>query len=321
MSDRLLRDGQLGLADTNGIVTQIARALHAAHRLDVVHRDIKPENIFLLRTDDGMVVKVFDFGIAKSPELPPEWEQADTMIGTPQFFSPELFRGEPVDASADLWALAVTAYRCLTGRLPFEADTLALLSIKVMQGDYLRPSAARPVLPESVDAFFERAFARDRAARFGSAREMATALASLVPAHQRAADSEWGAGLGGDTLSPVTGGRRWTGPVGGVIAVLAVVAAAILWFRMNAEPSEPRNTAAPEPPPSVASEEPADSVEEPVPAPATASATTAASVAAPESTVIPWTPGMRPKPKSPSPVGEPPPPPRKPSKGGEDYGF
>ncbi|MBW2523059.1 MAG: serine/threonine protein kinase, partial [Deltaproteobacteria bacterium] len=175
LADRLSRDGSIGLPETGQIVLQVSKALSRAHGLGIVHRDIKPENIFLCRGEDGLIVKVLDFGIASHTELPESgWDEADTLAGTPQYLSPELFKEyADLDGQADLWALAVVAYRCLTGRLPFAGQTLGLLSLSVLSGDHERPSSIRSDVPAVVDAWFTRAFARDKESRFPSAKELA----------------------------------------------------------------------------------------------------------------------------------------------------
>ena len=124
---RLARVGRLSAQETVTIVTQIARALSKAHTAELVHRDLKPENVFLVPDDDGEIVKVLDFGIAKTMNggLGDQRTKTGALVGTPRFMSPEQAQGvKSVDHRSDLWSLAVIAYRCLTGRLPFDSDAI-----------------------------------------------------------------------------------------------------------------------------------------------------------------------------------------------------
>ena len=208
LAARLARVGRLPPARTLAIVEQIARALSRAHAAEMVHRDLKPANVFLVRDEDREVVKVLDFGIAKvhptsdlraiaassesvrGESSPPKqalsMTATGTSMGTPNYMSPEQIEGAAIDARADLWALAVVAYECLTGRLPFQADSLAILVGRVLFTTPDPPSMLVQELPRSVDAFFERGLAKDRAQRFASARELSDALARALSEAPRA---------------------------------------------------------------------------------------------------------------------------------------
>jgi serine/threonine-protein kinase len=106
LAQRLQREPKLDAETTHRIVAHVSRALTRAHALGVVHRDLKPENVFLVPGDDGVLAKVFDFGVAKCST---EWEMGHvtfpgTLIGTPVYMSPEQARGGwDVDARTDLW--------------------------------------------------------------------------------------------------------------------------------------------------------------------------------------------------------------------------
>ena len=176
LAQRLARVQRLTPAETARVVTHVARALALAHELGMVHRDLKPDNIFLVRNDDEETAKVLDFGIAKWNQeswLADAATTTGTAIGTPAYMSPEQIKdSKRVDHGTDLWSLAVIATECLTGRRAFEADNLLSLALSICTELPPAPSSLG-VVPAGVDAWFERATARQVSRRFGSARELA----------------------------------------------------------------------------------------------------------------------------------------------------
>lgn len=190
LQSRLTRLGRLSIPMVISVVTQTAKALAAAHASGVVHRDIKPANIFLARTDNDETVKVLDFGVAALVAPPPSGDapvtRAGGVVGTPHYMSPEQVRGSRgVDFRSDLWSLAVVAYRALTGKLPFDSDAFGELLIEICTDPVPPASRLLPELGPDVDRFFERALSRDPARRFESARDMASAFATLASAGGR----------------------------------------------------------------------------------------------------------------------------------------
>jgi serine/threonine protein kinase len=196
LAKRLDRCERLEPQVISAIVTQVARALSKAHAVGLVHRDLKPANIFLVRDDDGEVVKVLDFGIAKQTQALPAGTNTRTgaLLGTPQYMSPEQARGtKTVDHRSDLWSLGVIAYRSITGQLPFQSETLVDLLVKIVSSPLPVPSLVASV-PAGFNAWWERAMARDPADRFQSAREMADALAAIAGLRASAAPPLLGTG-------------------------------------------------------------------------------------------------------------------------------
>ncbi len=180
LAERLHQAGRLHPLETCQVVTHVARALTRAHELTVVHRDLKPGNVFLVRNDDEPVAKVLDFGIAK-------WQSSDVgnltgtnaLLGTPYYMSPEQIAGaKHTDHRADLWALSVIAYECLTGFRPFTGDNVVAIAMSINAGAFTPPSSYG--LPQAFDGFFARAFARQPEARFQSAKELSDELRRLV---------------------------------------------------------------------------------------------------------------------------------------------
>jgi serine/threonine-protein kinase len=182
--ERLAHRNRLSLRETSKIVTQVARALSRAHAAGIVHRDLKPENVFLCPNDDDEVVKVLDFGVAKVKDAAKVTMQktgVGTLIGTPHYMSPEQVKGiGETDLHADLWALGVIAFQCVTGELPFDSEGVGDLLIKITIGDAPIPSKVYPGVSPNFDQWFAKACARDSRERFQSAREMAVALAGVV---------------------------------------------------------------------------------------------------------------------------------------------
>jgi serine/threonine-protein kinase len=154
------------------IVQDCAAALDYAHSRGVVHRDVKPANIML--QDDG-VVKIADFGIAKiSQSL--ALTQSGSAVGSPHYMAPEQWRGEAVTGQADQYALATVAYALLTGRRPFEGDSVATLAAMTL---YEEPPAAitfNSRLNPMVDVVLRKALAKTAAARYSNCSEFAQEL-------------------------------------------------------------------------------------------------------------------------------------------------
>ena len=185
LARRLKQRRTITPAETHAILAQISHALAKAHAAGIVHRDLKPANIFLVRDDDQEIAKVLDFGVAKDIKPGVDMNtQTGATLGTPFYMSPEQGRGlKNLDHRSDLWALGVIAYQCLTGRLPFKAEVLGDLLMKIMVDPLPLPSAIAS-LPRGFDAWWLRAVARDPAQRFQSTRELTEALGIALELNQ-----------------------------------------------------------------------------------------------------------------------------------------
>jgi serine/threonine-protein kinase len=195
LAHRLAHRGKLEPAETVAIVAQVARALGKAHASGLVHRDLKPANIYLVRDEDREIVKVLDFGIAKVSAShasfgPPDSKtKTGAIMGTPHYMSPEQAQGaRDVDHRTDLWALGVVAFECLTGALPFDAEALGEIFVRIIMRPIPVPSQIAPV-PRGFDGWWARAMDRDPNARFQSAREFADALAMTLGIVERPEDA------------------------------------------------------------------------------------------------------------------------------------
>jgi eukaryotic-like serine/threonine-protein kinase len=157
------------------IMARLAEALHYAHQNQVVHRDIKPANI-MFDAPSGEL-KITDFGIARLTDS--GRTRTGVVLGTPSFMSPEQLQGRDVTGRSDLFALAVSLFQLLTGQLPFRADSMPGLMLRIAQEPHPRIRALNPRLPEGIDEFFNRALAKDPSQRFGSGAEFAQSLRDI----------------------------------------------------------------------------------------------------------------------------------------------
>ncbi|MCA9638934.1 MAG: serine/threonine protein kinase, partial [Myxococcales bacterium] len=120
-------------AQVAALMRQAGAALAAAHRADLVHRDIKPENIFLVDGTGGFLVKILDFGLAKSMSLETtNLTQTGVVMGTPVYMSPEQIQGKDLDARSDLYSFASVCYEALTGRRVVESEEFAKVCAEVL---------------------------------------------------------------------------------------------------------------------------------------------------------------------------------------------
>ncbi|MEM9695996.1 MAG: serine/threonine-protein kinase, partial [Myxococcota bacterium] len=168
--------GPMELHEIDLVIRQTCNALSVAHEAGIIHRDIKPANLFLARSGSDLFVKVLDFGIAKFSGINLGMTSTGVMMGTPYYASPEqLVNPKSIDHRSDLWSVAVVTYACLTGKLPFIADTLGGLSIAIHKGDFTPPSSHRKLAP-AIDAWMRRGLAREATDRFSTAHELASSL-------------------------------------------------------------------------------------------------------------------------------------------------
>jgi eukaryotic-like serine/threonine-protein kinase len=183
LAARIARLGPIALPEAVSIVEQCSRALARAHSLGIVHRDIKPENIYLAQSvdDEGYIVKVLDFGIAKvastSSEDGRSSTRTGTVLGTPLYMSPEQARGlRSIDSRTDLYSLGLVCYTMLTGRLPFLGETLGELLLQICAEPLPSLGAAAPGLPPTMEGWFQKACARQPEDRYPSAQALVEAL-------------------------------------------------------------------------------------------------------------------------------------------------
>ncbi|HEV2846589.1 MAG TPA: protein kinase, partial [Thermoanaerobaculia bacterium] len=175
LAARLEEGGRLSLRDVMRVARQAADALDFAHRAGVVHRDIKPSNILIDRANR---VKVADFGIAKMAGQSTELTMAGSVMGSPQYLSPEQIRGEDLDGRSDIFSLGVVFYELLSGQRPFNGDTITTLVYQILHKEPPPVSELRAV-PPRLEELLSRMLAKDRDERVATAGEIARELGAI----------------------------------------------------------------------------------------------------------------------------------------------
>jgi serine/threonine-protein kinase len=176
--DEVLERGRLEAGRAVALARQLLGALGVAHKLGITHRDVKPENIFLVDVGGVETVKLLDFGIALNDRAAVKLTAAGVAFGTPEYISPEMAMGLPVDPRADLYSVGVVLFQMVAGRLPFpEKEPARLLKAHVNdQAPRARAVAPDANIPPALDAAIARALEKLPSARFPSAEEMIAAL-------------------------------------------------------------------------------------------------------------------------------------------------
>ena len=165
--DRIHREKQLPVDESLHIIQQAAEALHYVWtECGLVHRDIKPDNIML--TQEG-IVKITDFGMSVYAE---EWENDSQISGSPSYMSPELFQGNKPDPRSDIYSLGVTLYQMLSGRLPFESQTIRTVAYQHQEEDPEPLEKLNPEVPPSVVKLVRRMLAKKPENRFQTMEEL-----------------------------------------------------------------------------------------------------------------------------------------------------
>ncbi|HUF35403.1 MAG TPA: serine/threonine-protein kinase [Gemmatimonadales bacterium] len=185
LRDRLRREVRLPVRDAVRIARGIADALEYAHARDVIHRDIKPENILLAQGH----ARLADFGIARAAQVTgEELTRAGLVVGTPKYMAPEHSGGEPVDFRSDLYSLACMLYEMLAGDAPYTGPSAHAVIVRSTLGPAPAVRAARPEVPEALEALISRNLSAERSDRSASASAFAAALeesltAAVTPAY------------------------------------------------------------------------------------------------------------------------------------------
>jgi eukaryotic-like serine/threonine-protein kinase len=184
--DRRLRQiGSMPLAAAVHITKQVASALAAAHEQGIVHRDLKPANVFLVALPgEPDFVKILDFGISKVRAASTQLTKASSIIGTPNYMSPEQATGmlDDIDHRTDQWSLACIVWEILSGRPPFVSDDMSAVFYQIIHLDPPSLASRAPDLPPAVESVLRRGLSRKMADRYPSIRDFANALESAASA-------------------------------------------------------------------------------------------------------------------------------------------
>jgi serine/threonine-protein kinase len=168
------------------IVTEMCEALEAAHEKGVVHRDLKPHNVFLM-SERGTIprrprVKVLDFGLSRFMDsTSTALTRTGVILGTPAYMPPEQAGGKAADHRADVYGVGAVLFTAITGKRPFEADTLQGVVLAVLTQDPPEPRALNPEIPEGLERVVLKAMAKDAADRYQSMADLRHALQLFLP--------------------------------------------------------------------------------------------------------------------------------------------
>jgi eukaryotic-like serine/threonine-protein kinase len=195
LSARIARTGGLPLVELLDILLQALAGLGAAHRKGILHRDFKPENVFLVLDDERSLVKLLDFGLVKfvagaglggaeggeaGSDEATQLTRTGIVMGTPFYMAPEQVTGDrSLDARVDLWAVGVVMYEASCGRVPFRGNNWAETINAILHEQPRPPRELRPGIPPAFERALDRALAKHRDARYGSAAEMGADLLKL----------------------------------------------------------------------------------------------------------------------------------------------
>ncbi len=178
LKDRLKR--ALPPAEAVDFVLQAAEGLDCAHRNGIVHRDVKPANM-LLRKDGHLLLS--DFGIAKLLETTTNLTRVGTGIGTPQYMSPEQGTGQPVDRRSDIYSLGIVLFHCLTGHVPYNADSPLTITVKHLHDPFpVEKMTVENNVPEPIVRVVLKMTEKQAQNRYQSADVLVDALTSALAA-------------------------------------------------------------------------------------------------------------------------------------------
>jgi eukaryotic-like serine/threonine-protein kinase len=176
----LRREGKLGPGTASAIALQVSEGLAEAHRLGIIHRDLKPANIMIDREGGA---RIMDFGIARSLQTPGV-TMAGSLVGTPEYMSPEQVEGREADARSDIYSLGAMLFEMVTGRPPFEADSALAAALKRRTVEPPEPRAIDPAIPPGLNDVILKCLAREPDGRYQTAEEVADDLAGISGASE-----------------------------------------------------------------------------------------------------------------------------------------
>jgi serine/threonine protein kinase len=277
-ADLVAQRGPLPWPEATRIIADACRGLAAAHAVGLIHRDIKPANI-LLHNGDGsrgkaegsapppMLVKLADFGLAKiSEQTGTSLTDTGSVLGTPDYMSPEQCRSEQLDDRSDIYSLGAAYFKLLTGQAPYVAETSLQILFAHCEKPVPDPCRLQPSIPAACAVVVQRAMAKEPSARFQSAVEMLAALEAipgaaplavpLAPAANQVLPPELPTvlsqvvpiGLGSPTTALRRPSRRWLPMAIGAMGIAALLGALWIFGKGAARPAA-TGTSSPAPDP------------------------------------------------------------------------
>ena len=231
--------GPLAPAETALVFERVVEAIDHIHRHGIIHRDIKANNIKLSAAGQ---VKLLDFGIAKG-QMSPGLTQVGCVVGTLQYLAPELVEGGAADHRVDIWALGVLLYEMVTGRTPFDADSLGVLFEQIKHARYLPPAQLNTAARPEATRIIARCLKENPAERYQSAHELLDDARRLTASVSQPAPRDTAVGVASLPESrPGGAGRSKTLPLlaAGVVVLLLGVVGLVALFVLTEPAGAPK---------------------------------------------------------------------------------
>jgi serine/threonine-protein kinase len=191
LSQRIRSKGRLTPEETSVVLMELLEGLAGAHQAGIIHRDLKPANVFLLHSKNGRsdFVKILDFGVSKFSLLGGEemsMTSTGAVLGTPFYMSPEQAKGSAaIDLRSDIYTVGVIAYECVTGQVPYAAETFNELLFKIVLESPPPAETFVPDLDPAFAAILRKTMARDPADRYQTAAELSRAFEEWLAARPK----------------------------------------------------------------------------------------------------------------------------------------
>ncbi len=167
--------GQLGVGRAISIAKQVCEGLVEAHRLGIVHRDLKPRNIMIDKEGNA---RIMDFGIARLIKVK-GITKAGSLVGTPEYMSPEQVRGEKVDQKSDVYSLGIILFEMMTGQVPFEGDTSLSIALKHEKEIPPDPREFNAQIPKELSRLILKCLEKDKGRRYQGAGDLFSDLSKI----------------------------------------------------------------------------------------------------------------------------------------------